>query len=249
MSFNLEEFESVPDSPTDQRVDSLLENLDSGDSQVEDEKLDEDVELRLEVASLYRLLLRGDLFADTSNSQAAAMVERHVRAFVKSQLKILLGIGSAQAAAPVAEVKSQFSDDEVTALKAVAAKITGKPAILTQPAKAQPSLKKTEVPKEARVEPRKLAPVDNRAAKPQPKAGKPEAPKKKPGRVIKEYVNDRGEVVERMDATPQVQVPGMIPMPSPQHMAAIQEQQAIASVAGLGGLASLITASQMNNKE
>lgn len=248
MSFNLEEFEQSPEEDSTQRLDSLVESF--AETPQEDERLDEDVELRLEVASLYRLLLRGDLFSDTSNSEAATMVERRVRAFVKSELKTLLGIGGTLQQPQVAEAKPQFTEDEVTALKAVAAKITGKPAILNQPTKTQPSLKKTEVPQGTKVEPRRLVPVETKStiAKNPPKPQKTEQTKKKPGRVVKEYVNTSGQVVEKRDVTPQTVVPGMIPQPTPQQLSAIMEQQAMASVAGMGALANLVNVAIKNNE-
>lgn len=89
---------------------------------VDDQKLDDDLELRLEVASLYKVLLGSDLFDE--QSVAASTVKRRVRTFIRDELGVLLGIGRpSQTQAPV--VVKQFTDEEESILKSLVAKVKG----------------------------------------------------------------------------------------------------------------------------
>jgi len=87
-----------------------------------DRKLMQDVNSRLEVASLYKQFLDGALFDEVS--VAASIVQRRIRSFVKGELQQFLGIAPRQQhVAQNVEYKSEFSENEVKVLKAIAAKV------------------------------------------------------------------------------------------------------------------------------
>lgn len=105
----------------------------------QEEKEMSEVELRLEEANWYRALLSNSLF--NSGGPIAEKVEAEVRAFVKSRLRILLGLeAEKKAQAPV------FSDAEVLALRGLAARITGNkpPQVIQQ--KVQPQVNQARAP-------------------------------------------------------------------------------------------------------
>lgn len=83
-----------------------------------------EVERRLEKAHFYRMLIKHDLIS--SDSAEAIEVEEEIQNFVRGQLAILLGMKTL----PVAAVPFAFTDEEVEALKAVAAKVLQKPQVL-----------------------------------------------------------------------------------------------------------------------
>jgi hypothetical protein len=226
---------------------------DAEDAEIED--LGEDVERRLEVASLFKTLLQGRLFDESTN--AAKFVEKRVKAFVKSELKALIGMG--QPMRPT--VEADFSAEEVGALKAVAAKVLNKGAVPAAPAApVAPQLRSRPIPSTPTVAPRPATPTSKApppkpAAKPAPAkpAAKPtQAPPsskktavvseyvteegervrdlRRAGRLIKQYFNKEGKLIKEKDVTPQARPRNGIPPPTPQALQAISHQQAVASV-------------------
>lgn len=101
-------------------VDNLVEQ------HTDDELMD--VDLRLATADHYRAIVKNKFFADES-TPAAQLVDREMRAFVKNRLEVLLGLRQ-EREEPVAHV-SEFSPEEVSALKALAAKVMGKPQLVS----------------------------------------------------------------------------------------------------------------------
>ena len=87
------------------------------------------VEERLELAHYYSLLLKHSIFGD-DDSEPALKVVSEVRGFIRQRLAVLVGLQVEQAKATVA---GQFSEEEVAALKMVAAKVLKKPEIVKVP--------------------------------------------------------------------------------------------------------------------
>lgn len=94
-------------------------------SQVEEEEYEvaiTQVDKRMRIAQFFRLVLDSDLFSDEASE--AKIVQSRVRKFVRDELEVLFGMRRA-ASAPVA---SQFTQDEVEALKVLASRVTAKPS-------------------------------------------------------------------------------------------------------------------------
>lgn len=137
-----------------------------------------DVDLRLQVADYYRAILKHEFF-DT-DTVAAERVDREIRTFIRERLEVLLGLRdpSEPTAAP-----TLFDDDEVTALKALAAKVLQRPALVqgsAAPVKkmAPPApTPKPQVKQKAKPQPRKI-PAPATAPSTKPKVKPPTAPAK-----------------------------------------------------------------------
>lgn len=173
MPFNFEEFENTDEQAEDpyqdqyQEVyqeDAVLEELE----QNYQPKPVSEVEKRLQLASYYQILLNDSLFTD--NSPAARMVEREIREFIQQRLEVLVGLKSE--GAKVSE-GSVFSESEVTALKVLAAKVIGKPALLEakKPEPVKPAIKKAAGPDSKpklapKANPVQVAPVAKAAPRP-----------------------------------------------------------------------------------
>lgn len=173
-----EEYADRVDEPKAVSAQRYQEEEPEEDEEEIDKKLMQDVDSRLEIAGLYRQFLSGSLFDE--NSVAANVVQRRIRSFVKSELEELVGLGSKRPDSKRGSTPLDvFSENEVKALKALAAKvlkIDGKPSpegpqlrkIQTQPAPEPPKLVKASVTPPAA------------AVKPAPPQEKPKAPAKKP---------------------------------------------------------------------
>jgi len=116
-----------------------------------------EVEKRLERAQYYNLILKDTLFDD--DSESARVVEEELREFVRSRLGVLLGLKHEPRKEP--PKPPPFDEDEIQALKAMAARVLKKPAILApkpEPtrAAAPPTLKKVEVSFQPKVVPRSI---------------------------------------------------------------------------------------------
>jgi hypothetical protein len=208
MPFDFEELtqleEEGEEAPVEDNAGAVLESI----QDTFDEHMSE-VEKRLEVASYYRVLLNDSLFTD--GSEAARMVEKEVRTFIKQRLEVLLGM-KAEKQQVVVESKKEFTDPEVAALKALAAKVIGKPALVETTAPktpAKPEIKKAAAPAPAPKAPaapiRRPAvaakpPVARPAAKPPQAAPVPQqAQPKKPGKAKKDIM---GQVRPAQGALP-----------------------------------------------
>jgi hypothetical protein len=200
--------------------------------------LDLEVEKRFEVAMYYRLLLRDTLFKDSS--EAANIVEQEVRGFVRSRLELLMGLGQPQQ--DKQQVSEVFDQDEITALKAIAARVLRKPSLI------QPSLKKQEAPPKALPSIRKRSgpqkpPVASKPPKPQKRKKTAETIDDIPdGTVVEEdgkkyqvATNDLGQKYKR-DITGQVTPPGYVP-PTKASIEAVLERSALQQLDKMDSLA------------
>lgn len=235
-----------------------FEDVQESDDLDLDEQM-QDVEKRLEIAACYRALLNDTMFS--KQSTASRVVEKRMRDFIRSELKVLLGVQ--RAAAPV---ESTFSEEQVDVLKRIADKVIGKPTLTEAPqlrrraVAAPPPPKKAETtapqlrqrpapaPKTA---PRKEEPPTQPAPK-QRKGRKQVDPSSLPkgavvtgtGRIKRQYLNgSTGAVIATQDLTPQAMNPNRLPMPTGDALTAVTERQAAESVSKLGpvgaGLASI----------
>jgi hypothetical protein len=116
MAFSFDESEFAEQSSA---AEAALKSLEASPP-AEDPDL-ADVDRRLEVADHYRAILNHEFFDDTE-SPAAQIVDREIRAFVRERLEVLLGLRIPRE--PV-EAVNPFSDEEIKALKAIAAKVLG----------------------------------------------------------------------------------------------------------------------------
>lgn len=185
-----------------ENADAALEDLE--ESPAEEEVFEEnpelaDVDLRLETADYYRAILKQDFF--DAESQAAQIVDAEIRAFIRERLEILLGLRS-----PRAQDVQQFEEAEVQALKIVAAKVLGKPALAEQVKSAPPIVKKMATPSQAprplprpkpqakKISPPLPAPSTKPRVKPQPPAP-PKASQKNQHRAPTEELKKAAEMV------------------------------------------------------
>lgn len=100
----------------------------------EDEEDDDemmDVDLRLDLADHYRAITKNKFFSQ--NTEAAQIVNDEIRAFIRERLEVLLGLRAEKTEESPAPVQSQFTDEEASALKALAAKVLGRPQIVDPP--------------------------------------------------------------------------------------------------------------------
>jgi hypothetical protein len=218
------------------------------------------VDKRLTIASLYRTLLDGFLFSDTS-SEESRVVDYEVKAFVRERLGVLFGM------ADEAPKKGQLSDEELSvvkllsglkpiqieALKMLANKMVEAGA-LTEPEPA-PTLPTQPHPTPAKpttvVQRRSPTPPQliQRPVPQQPQPAQPPAPvqqdqtRRGPGRpagsknrpkvalaITDTTMLPDGTVVEVKRQ--RIQRPaGQIPFPSDEAMGALSQQQAVASAA------------------
>lgn len=189
----------------------------SGDEEPErdvEEQMSE-VEARLEVAQYYRLILNETLFEDPPNPAVAERVEEEVRGFIKTRMQALMGVSQAEKApariftdAEVQALRTIAQTEVVGALKALAAKVLKKPAILD--AKPLPSAEKksNEPPREPLL--KKVGQRRPQQAAPAPQLRKGKQQEKKT-RVV---VDDAGHEVTQ-DITPPSRPTGPIqPIPT-----------------------------------
>jgi hypothetical protein len=143
-------------SSTEDGAQELVNSLYEEPAEEEDDAGTDDVEAqmsavaqRLLLAQYYQTLLNGSLF-EGDTSPPALRVTKELRGFVRQRLAVLMGVKREPiGAAPAVVMKPQFTDDEVKALRAVAAKVNGLgtvPQAPSKPPEAPPVLKKVEAP-------------------------------------------------------------------------------------------------------
>lgn len=109
-------------------VEDLLEE--SASDSDDDELMD--VDLRLNLADHYRAITKNRFF--TEDTEAAQIVNDELRAFIRERLEVLLGLRQEEPKVPAStQQPPQFTDEEVAALKALAAKVLGKPQLVGVP--------------------------------------------------------------------------------------------------------------------
>src|ERR1700676_4339448 len=96
-----------------------IENLDEDTNVFQEEDEDtadimNDANLRLEQGRLYKMVLQGDIFAETNaDPKAIRNVQREIRKFVRERMETMLGIRQ-EVAVQNTIVSSPFNDMEVT---------------------------------------------------------------------------------------------------------------------------------------
>lgn len=101
---------------------------DNVDEEQQNEVLSE-AEKRIEQANLYQALLKHDLFAPGSaRPEIIDAVRKEFKGFILSRLELLLGIKQEAPKQIVQQVQSPFTDAEVQAIKAIAARLVEKSA-------------------------------------------------------------------------------------------------------------------------
>lgn len=179
----------VVEEPTAASVTAVVNELEDTSVNEIDDSMNE-VEKRLEIASYYRLLLEDNLFND--DSEAAARVNNEVRGFVRRRLEVLVGLRAEKT-----EAVSQFSKEEVVALKAVAAKVMKVPAIVVPKA---PEIKKVAPPPPAAIHKFEAKRKPGRPPKAREVISQVKAapqPKQPDGIRVGDIVNSKGEVVKK----------------------------------------------------
>jgi hypothetical protein len=227
VDFDDEDIADVIEEVEDPKEESTIQ------PQVEEMSVEEqmsEVETRLEVAQYYKLILNDTLFDDPPNVEIAEQVEEEIRGFIKTRMQALMGVVEKPKApqkifadAEVQALRTLAQPEVVSALKALAAKVLKKPAILD--AKPLPQEKGEEAPK-VRREPM-LKKVGQRPRQPQQQ--QPQAPVGR-GRTqkkqFKTVVSAEGKEV-KMDVTPQAQPVGPIqPIPTPRSKSQIEAMSA-----------------------
>lgn len=191
-SFDIgEEDSSTPDTAAQAVVDAL------DDDEIDDEL--SEAEKRLAKAAYYKAIVRGGVIEDDGTSQAAE-VNAEAKVWARQQMAKLLGIAKPEAVA--AKVESQFSTNEVMALKKLAAFALAKMGELPN----DPVVKKVEAPKAPTV--RKVAAQQQSVqqtdlrGKPAPKP--PTKPQAKPGATVAAggKKGKPGKVLKAADGTP-----------------------------------------------
>ena len=171
--------------PNDDAVDEVLSSVedssetDEAREDAEDVALSE-VEARIEVVSLYKLLLTGSFFE--VDSSAARIVTKRLRKFVREEVETLLGMRSTTEA-PGARLP--FTPHQIEVLGRIADKVLQKDGIVPPPAPVLLSRSESVTPQQALVskaEPPSLAkrPAAAPTAKPRAAAAPAAAPKRAP---------------------------------------------------------------------
>lgn len=205
----------------DEDIADVIEEVDSPQSQIMPEQEPDveeqmsEVEAKLEIAQYYRLILNETLFDDAPNPEVAERVEQEIRGFIRGRMGVLMGVQ-----APEAKAVKLFTDAEVQALrtlaqpevqealKALAAKVLKKPAIL----EAKPLTAPKPKPEQ------KLEPILRKVGQGQRRAQQAPQPQLKVGKQKKQFktvTSEDGKEV-KMDVTPQARPTGTIqPIPTP----------------------------------
>jgi hypothetical protein len=207
------QFWTEGDPEDDEVVNEVASMLDEPAGS-DEESLEADVERRIEVVTLYKLLLSGSMFKGV-DTPASRIVTARLRKFATDEVKKLLGMMQQQ---PKVAETAVFDADEIQALKSLAAKVLRRappPAQLatvdTQP--MQPQLATVSLPpapqlamREVAQQPQKPKPVAQTQAKPQPpQAGrrirKAEAPPEKKVTEVTTADTPREHKIFRVDET------------------------------------------------
>lgn len=120
-----------------QYVEEIVEEI------FEEEQMEEsqneiltEAEKRIEQANLYQALLKHDLFGPGSaRPEIIDSVRKEFKGFILSRLEILLGIKPETQKQAQVQVQSPFSDEEISALKAIASRLMKK-----EPAQVSPTV-------------------------------------------------------------------------------------------------------------
>lgn len=198
------QIDTVEDVYLDPYADAVEEAVDELDEQEQSLESMSEVEIRLEEANALKALLKNPLFEESSD--ITDRVEKRVRNFIKTELKILLGLEVAKTA-PV-QVKSAFSEEEEKVLKALAGRVLSKGQQVE--AKPEPTVNRATVEKPAVIKPA-VAPAVQPSAPQKPvktEAKKPGRPPKR-NKIVEREVNINGTIQKvKLDLTGQVKPEG-----------------------------------------
>jgi hypothetical protein len=256
----------------DSRVDEVIDELDESEVEdTDDDDLDlsdmSDVELRLEEANCFKALLENPLFEDTSNF-VASRVERKVRKFIKQELSVLLGIHTSpvRETTKIIQKESSFSPDEEKVLKSLAAKVLtkeqAKPEVPTvvpvpeiKPPPETPTVRRAQLQEKPIISKPEAKPqrkpaiepkVQRRTSKPRVKKENKSQPQDNgPAETINLEINGKVHKVKKPKndyvAKPKDN-PNFIPMPTPDQIANIVQQQVSLSKPTSGITGSILNA-------
>ncbi|SRR6266851_83501 len=122
-----------------------------------------EVEKRLDIAQYYNLILKDNLFEEETESSQT--VQNELREFIRGRLAVLLGMKPEEKKAEPPP-PPLFDQEEVAALKALAARVLKRPDLVAplapapaKPSSAPPALKKVETATITRPAPRAVAPA------------------------------------------------------------------------------------------
>lgn len=121
--------------------ETITEIYDEEQAEEEQNEILSEAEKRIEQANLYQALLKHDLFAPGSaRPEIIDAVRKEFKGFILSRLELLLGIKQEAPKQVIQQVQSPFSDAEIQAIKAIAARLVEKGA------PQQPAAVSTPVP-------------------------------------------------------------------------------------------------------
>jgi hypothetical protein len=155
-------------------------------SDEEDVLLEQDVEQRLEVATLYRAFLNMEGLFDV-DSPSARMVHRSFKNFARTELKRLMGLGAPPVPVAAVDPHLGFTEDEFKALKSLAARVLSPK---TATSNAQPAVRTVTVQPSQHQKPTALKaqapaqPVRNAQPKPVQRTSPPNGIKTLPGKPL-----------------------------------------------------------------
>lgn len=142
-NFLEEEIEYVDDDSTDEFVEELVEEVEEEADEVDQaSSVINEAMKRIEQANLYKALLNHQLFAPGSaRPEIIVAVRREFKQFILSRLEVLLGIKPEAVQSPSKATRSDFSDEELSAMKGIARRLIEK-----DKASASPSVVPVNVP-------------------------------------------------------------------------------------------------------
>lgn len=243
--------EEYAQSPTVSVGDSAQQVVDSLEASPEQEDPKEEFsEVRKRVSKIqYYMSISDYEFFEGDTSEEAQEVRNEFNAFINRQLKEYLGMESP---APVIQVKLQFSPEEEFALKALAAKVMRKPALVEQDQPTAPVANPTIKPAAKAPAPVVSAPTVQ--AKKKTVVAKPAQAKKTQKQPVADptLIHENGKVYRmvtvndkqvKMDVTKQARPSGLVqplPTPSKAQATSISETQARVESATLPTVTQLV---------
>lgn len=234
-----------PQPGVDVHDGQFLEEILAEESEEDFEAVLADANLRIELATLYKMIMNHDLFEGMdSDPRAIETVTRGIRKFAREQMEIMLGMR--QEASREAMVSSPFNDLEVLVLKKVASTYSKGATESADAAKPQPvakaiarreglnTISAPKVNKPVTVAPPKKAlakaPAPLQRKAPDQMVDAYVAPTKKPEEVTAEDLIQRNkEAAARQNGRKQVKSQTSIPMPSPDQEEMFQTQRVMTS--------------------
>jgi hypothetical protein len=203
--------------PQPQYDDDDLDDIIDEDAPVETtQSLMSEAQARIEQANLYQTIINHELFGPNSaRPEIMSLVENEIKTFAMSRLEILLGMKpDEQSRAPI-QVESPFSETEIDALKAIAARLTRKPetqqerspafnSITASPPAPTPAIRQvvaTKLPAPKPISTTKAAP---KVATAKPKGYQVAKPVPSPGEDISYHTNATPAKPARKPRTPPV---------------------------------------------